>query len=131
MSDTISVAEYCKRHNTSSQAVYARIKRGSIKSTIVNGLKMVVDEEVAPEQRSDTDITTVLQSIIKDQKKEIKRLHKRIKLLEGQTVEDMQLLRQIITGKVALAAPADTATDDAIEAEIAPAKKKKRKKKRK
>ena len=103
MSDTITVAEYCKRHNTSTQAVYARIKRGTLNSTIVNGMKMIVDDSVADIQSHDTTIlneyTRLLQSTIKEQKKEIKRLHKTIKLLEKERFKSVDALIGVLTDK--------------------------------
>ena len=97
MSDTITVAEYCKRHNTSTQAVYARIKRGTLESTVVNGIKMVIDN-IPTEVATDTnEIATLMQSIINDQKKEIKRLHRTIKQLEKQNIKSIDTMLKLFT----------------------------------
>lgn len=127
MADTITVAEYCKRHNTSTQAVYARIKRGTLKSTVVNGLKMVVDESVADNETINNDITMLLQSIVKEQKKEIKRLHKTIARLEAERFKSIDALLSVITGGDTVKLPSTTEDHviDVVE------KKKKKKKKRK
>lgn len=133
MSDTITVAEYCKRHNTSTQAVYAKIKRGTIQSTIVNGLKKVVDDtpgDLQPELQTETNefttkVEDVLNSVIKEQRKEIKRLHKTIKRLEDERFKDLSALRDVFMNRT----PLLTTTDDVID--LAPIKKSKKKKKKK
>lgn len=129
MSETISVAEYCKRHNTSTQAVYARIKRGTLESTVVNGLKMVIDENIDNNQSTVADnnneFTMLLQSIIKQQKKEIKRLHKTIKRLEDERFKSVDALIEVLSGNGKLLLPNN---EDIID--VVPKKKKKKKKKK-
>ena len=125
-----SVNEYCTLHKVTPQSVYARIKRGTLEAIKENGVTMVLVEVETPIQDEakpiSNDIQTILQSIINDQKKEIKRLHKTIKQLEKQRFKDMDVLRDILTGKVS--APALTAKPkDFIDVKL-DKKKKKRKK---
>ncbi len=104
MSDTITVKEYCKRHNTSTQAVYARIKRGTLESTVVNGIKMIVDNSIVEDTTIYNGTATLMQSIIKDQKREIKRLHKTIKQLEKQNIKSIDTMLKLFannTNKIA------------------------------
>ncbi len=130
MSDTITVAEYCKRHNTSTQAVYARIKRGTLHNTVVNGVKMIVDDSVADIQSSDTTIlneyTMLLQSTIKEQKKEIKRLHRTIKQLEKQNIKSIDTMLKLFTNDTK-----QIGFDSSDYIEVKPGKNKKDKNKKK
>ncbi len=127
MEEPISVAAYCKRHNTSTQAVYAKIKRGTIQSTIVNGLKMVFDEDdtiIAPDSNA---YTILLQETIADQRKEIKRLHKRIRQIEKRRDNIYNVIVKLLDSKHSqslIAAP-----DNIID--VKPRKSKSKKKSRK
>ncbi len=127
MNDAMTVSDYCKLHKVSSQSVYARIKRGTIESTVVNGIKMVIDNSIADIATQSNDITMLLQSIVADQKKEIKRLHKSIKQNKKerdhsckQFEKMLDMMRQINTPVLPV-----------IDAEVLEVKPKKKKKKRK
>lgn len=105
--ESITVTEYCKRHNVSTQSVYSRIKRGTIEHEVVNGVKMVFDGDVAQTQSVPTpivndynDVIDLMQSIIDNQQKEIKRLIKRINKLEKNGDKNADVLREILLGKI-------------------------------
>lgn len=131
--ETISVAEYCKRHNVSSQSVYAKIKRGTLEHTVVNGIKMVVDDSPfstgSEEVTNDNAVINLLQSIINDLKKENKRLKKRITKLENQHMKDTSVFRDLLYGTIALPEPVSKREkrDEFVDAEIVKKKRKKKK----
>jgi len=102
-----SVTEYCTINKVTPQSVYARIKRGTLESVKENGITMLLIEDATPLAMDDeqhikpksNEVEMLLQSIIKDKNKEIKRLHKTIKQLQGQVHKDMDLLLNILSGE--------------------------------
>jgi len=70
----LSITEYAKRENISTKAVYARIKKGTVFSTIKDGKKYVLEEEkdCSSEQQKITELS-----------KEIKELKSRKKPTEN------------------------------------------------
>ena len=87
----LTVTQYAKQHGTSKQAVYDRIKRGTIKVSIVDNIQMIDTSDLKP-TTSDTSNKTVdsksmvfkeikraYKQIIKQQRKEIKRLESELK----------------------------------------------------
>ena len=122
-----SVTEYCNINKVTSQSVYARIKRGTLKSVKENGITMLLIEDTTPPAMDDeqhtqpksNDVEMLLQSIIKDKNKEIKRLHKTIKQLQAQVHKDMDLLLNILSGETKpMQIGLNSSTDDVIDVPI-------------
>ena len=141
MDKLITVSEYCSINNVTVQSVYARIKRGTLKYEVQNGVKMVLNDytmqdsiHIEPKVNDRlNDYTMLLQSTIKSQKKEIKRLHKTIKKLEKQNTKSIDTLLKLFsnnTNQIGFDS-SNTKEDVFIEADIKSKKKKSGKKKSK
>lgn len=119
----ITVSEYATRFNISVQAVYKRIKVGSLKSVEENGIKFVVVEDTGlkPILNNVESEFKELFKIIKKQQKEITRLNKK---LEKSQKRESKVLKQFIVEMKYLQLKAP---DDIID--IEPKNKKRRKKK--
>ncbi len=138
MKKLVTVGEYCKINGVTVQSVYARINRGTLEHEIVKGVKMVLTDSAtaltmdskATMNEEVNSYTTLLQSTIKSQKKEIKRLHKTIKQLEKQNIKSMDTLIKLFSGDIKHIMPVNKSSDEFIEAKLSKKKKKSNKKKK-
>jgi len=77
----VTVQDYATRYKVTVQSVYARIKSGSIKAVIQDGIKYVEDniqDTIKTDTIQSDDLVKTQSRHIKDLKKEIKRLYKEI-----------------------------------------------------
>lgn len=128
--DLMTVNEFSKAFNVSVQSVYQRIKRGTLKVEIKDGLKyiQVGDNEGNNVENKDTqanckEVIKVYKAMVKDLKKQIKDLKKdkdknyqRLEALFDRTLNNLGFT------------PLLPKQEEAVEAEFEESKKKKKKK---
>jgi len=137
--EKLTVVEYCKRYGVTPQAVYPRIKRGTLEAVKEHGITMIlVNDETATQgaYSSENNAHTIdyedalikhLNATIKRETKKNKDLNKRIKKLEILLLDAVKSMMKFAPLQV------DHIEKDAINADIEeiPRKNKKSKKKKK
>ena len=135
----LTITQYAKQHSVSKQSVYDRIKRGTLKSIIQDGVKMIDTEDmqgVSMHINNDTldnqssfinEIKQGYKQVIKQQKQLIKRQDKQIKSLQKEIIDIQSRYYKVTT--LIFEAKQKELTSDVIDTEIVKHKKKKKDKK--
>lgn len=105
MSEKLSVKEYAIKHNLTSQSVYNRIKRGTVKSVVEDGKTFVIDEKQANDDQSKNSSKKDKSSCEKLLKKMMKRVDKLEKQLEKEREKHDALLLAYVEEMKALYLP--------------------------
>jgi len=134
----LTITQYAKQYNVSKQSVYDRIKRGTLKATIQDGVKMIDTEDMQGESmhinndqldnqaRFINEIKQGYKQIIKQQKQLIKRQDKQIKSLQKE-ISDIQSRYYKVT-TLMFESKQKEIGHDIIDTKIVKSKKKKNKK---
>jgi vacuolar-type H+-ATPase subunit I/STV1 len=131
--------QYAAQHQVSPQSVYARIKRGTLKTIIVDGVSYIAQPENTTVSQSTNEKSKPInpcKEIKQLYKQQIKQLNKRVKQLEKQLEkeesrknENYEQLKDLFGLLVNNNLIAPVSKTDIIDAEVQEHKKKKKKKK--
>lgn len=137
----LTITQYAKQYNVSKQSVYDRIKRGTLKSTIQDGVKMIDTNDLQGISMSTNndkldnqamlvnEIKKGFKQLVKQQKQLIKRQDKQIESLQKE-ISDIQARYYKVT-TLMFESKQKELTADIVDAKIINYKKKSKKKKKK
>jgi len=134
----LTITQYAKQYNVSKQSVYDRIKRGTLKATIKDGVKMIDTDDLQGESISTNndkldsqailvnEIKKGYKQVIKQQKQLIKRQDKQIESLQKEISDIQDRYYKVTT--LMFESKQKELTSNIVDAEIVKHKKKSKKK---
>lgn len=137
----LTITQYAKQYNVSKQSVYDRIKRGTLKASIQDGVKMIDtndlqmtsistnNDKLENRARLVNEMKKGYKQLIKQQKQLIKRQDKQIESLQKE-INDMQARYYKVT-TLMFESRQKELTADIVDTEIVKYKKKSKKKDKK